>query len=78
MISWVISAWRAEFARSQEELEPVPGAAEAVAAVRELGLQVCVASGSLRAAIGTKLARTGLGQSAQLLGGPQRGRAGSP
>ena len=53
-------AWRAEFARSQEELEPVPGAAEAVAAVRELGLQVCVASGSLRAAIGTKLARTGL------------------
>ena len=53
-------AWRAEFARSQEELEPVPGAAEAVAAVRELGLQVCVASGSLRAAIATKLARTGL------------------
>lgn len=53
-------AWRAEFARSQEELEPVPGAAEAVAAVRELGLQVCVASGSLRAAISAKLARTGL------------------
>ena len=53
-------AWRAEFARSQEELEPVPGAAEAVAAIREIGLQVCVASGSLRAAIATKLARTGL------------------
>ncbi|MEN3122746.1 HAD family phosphatase [Janibacter sp. LM] len=53
-------AWRAEFARSQEELEPVTGAAEAVAAVRELGLQVCVASGSLLAAIGTKLERTGL------------------
>lgn len=53
-------AWQAEFARSQEELEPVPGAAEAVAAIREIGLQVCVASGSLRAAIATKLARTGL------------------
>lgn len=53
-------AWRAEFHRSQEELEPVPGAAEAVAAVEELGCAVCVASGSLLAAIGTKLGRTGM------------------
>lgn len=53
-------AWRAEFLRSQEQLEPIAGAGEAVAAVRELGLEVCVASGSLLAAIGTKLGRTGL------------------
>lgn len=53
-------AWRAEFLRSQEQLEPIPGAGEAVVAVRELGLDVCVASGSLLAAIGTKLGRTGL------------------
>lgn len=53
-------AWRAEFLRSQEQLEPIAGAGEAVAAVRELGLDVCVASGSLLAAIGTKLGRTGL------------------
>jgi HAD superfamily hydrolase (TIGR01509 family) len=53
-------AWRAEFQRSQEELEAVPGAAEAVAAVEELGCAVCVASGSLLAAIGTKLGRTGM------------------
>jgi HAD superfamily hydrolase (TIGR01509 family) len=52
--------WRAEFQRSQEELEAVPGAAEAVAAVEELGCAVCVASGSLLAAIGTKLGRTGM------------------
>jgi len=53
-------AWRAEFARSQEELEPIAGAAEAVDAVRDLGHEVCVASGSLLAAIDTKLERTGL------------------
>ncbi|WP_435201983.1 HAD family hydrolase [Janibacter sp. GS2] len=53
-------AWRAEFARSQEELEPIPGAGEAVEAVRDLGHEVCVASGSMLAAIGTKLTRTGL------------------
>lgn len=53
-------AWRAEFARSQEELEPIPGAGEAVEAVGDLGHDVCVASGSLLAAIGTKLGRTGL------------------
>lgn len=53
-------AWRAEFLRSQEQLEPIAGAGDAVAAVRELGLEVCVASGSLLAAIGTKLGRTGL------------------
>ncbi|MGN7248723.1 HAD family hydrolase [Janibacter anophelis] len=53
-------AWRAEFLRSQEQLEPIAGAGEAIAAVRELGLEVCVASGSLLAAIGTKLGRTGL------------------
>lgn len=52
--------WRAEFARSQEELEPIAGAGEAVEAVRDLGHDVCVASGSLLAAIGTKLGRTGL------------------
>lgn len=52
--------WRAEFARSQEELEPIPGAGEAVEAVRDLGHDVCVASGSLLAAIDTKLERTGL------------------
>nr|WP_257909255.1 HAD family phosphatase [Janibacter limosus] len=43
-----------------EELEAVPGAAEAVAAVEELGCAVCVASGSPPAAIGTKLGRTGM------------------
>lgn len=53
-------AWRAEFHRSQDELEPIAGAGEAVEAVRDLGHEVCVASGSLMAAIGTKLARTGL------------------
>ena len=53
-------AWRAEFARSQEELEAIAGADEAVEAIRELGHEVCVASGSLLAAIGTKLDRTGL------------------
>lgn len=53
-------SWRAEFARSQEELEPIPGAGEAVEAIRELGHEVCVASGSLLTAIGTKLGRTGL------------------
>lgn len=52
--------WRAEFARSQEVLEPIAGAGEAVEAVRELGHDVCVASGSLLAAIDTKLGRTGL------------------
>lgn len=53
-------AWRAEFHRSQDELEPIAGAGEAVEAVRDLGHEVCVASGSLMAAIGSKLARTGL------------------
>lgn len=53
-------AWRAEFARSQEELEAIAGADEAIEAIRELGHEVCVASGSLLAAIGTKLDRTGL------------------
>lgn len=53
-------AWRAEFARSQEDLEPITAAGEAVEAVRDLGHEVCVASGSLLAAIGTKLTRTGL------------------
>lgn len=53
-------AWRAEFARSHEDLEPVTGAGEAVAAVQDLGHHVCVASGSLLRAIGTKLGRTGL------------------
>ncbi|MGO1167948.1 MAG: HAD family hydrolase [Janibacter sp.] len=53
-------AWRAEFARSQEELEPITGAGEAVEAVRDLGHDVCVASGSLLAAIDTKLTRTDL------------------
>lgn len=53
-------AWRQEFARSQEALEPITGAAEAVDAVRDLGHDVCVASGSLLAAIDAKLGRTGL------------------
>lgn len=53
-------AWRAEFARSQQELEPIAAAGEAVQAIRDLGHEVCVASGSLLAAIGTKLGRTGL------------------
>lgn len=53
-------AWRQEFARSQEDLEPISGAEEAVDAVRDLGHAVCVASGSLLAAIDTKLQRTGL------------------
>lgn len=53
-------AWRREFARSQEDLEPITGAGEAVDAVRDLGHDVCVASGSLLDAIDTKLRRTGL------------------
>lgn len=53
-------AWRAEFARSQEHLEPIAAAGEAVEAVRELGHEVCVASGSMLTAIETKLTRTGL------------------
>lgn len=53
-------AWRAEFARSHEELEPIEGAAEAVVAVREIGHEVCVASGSQLKAIDTKLTRTEL------------------
>lgn len=53
-------AWRAEFVRSQEELEPIAGIDEAVDAVRDLGHDVCVASGSLLSAIDTKLWRTGL------------------
>ncbi len=53
-------AWRREFARSQEALEPIVGAGEAVDAVRDLGHEVCVASGSLLGAIDTKLRRTGL------------------
>lgn len=53
-------AWRAEFARSHEELDPIPGAAEAVDAVRDVGHAVCVASGSIRKGIDSKLARTGL------------------
>lgn len=53
-------AWRAEFARSQEDLEPIESAGEAVDSIRDLGHEVCVASGSLLAAIDTKLTRTGL------------------
>lgn len=53
-------AWRAEFARSQERLEPIAGAGEAVAAVQDIGCGVCVASGSVLAAIATKLERTEL------------------
>ncbi|WP_084342674.1 HAD family hydrolase [Janibacter corallicola] len=52
--------WRREFARSHEELDPIPGAREAVLAVQDLGHDIAVASGSLWQVIGTKLDRTGL------------------
>ena len=55
-------AWRAEFARSHEELEPISGAAEAVDAIVQVGHAVCVASGSISRAIDTKLERTGLAE----------------
>ncbi|WP_338752424.1 HAD family hydrolase [Janibacter alittae] len=52
--------WRAEFARSHERLEPIVGAREAVVAVRDVGHAVCVASGSIWRAIGSKLTTAGL------------------
>lgn len=52
--------WRAEFARSHERLEPIEGAREAVVAVQDVGHAVCVASGSIRRAIGSKLTTAGL------------------
>ena len=52
--------WRAEFARSHERLDPIDGAREAVVALRDQGHAVCVASGSIWRAIGSKLTTTGL------------------
>ena len=52
--------WREEFKRSHERIEPIEGAREAVLAVRDVGHDVCVASGSIWRAIGSKLTATGL------------------
>jgi HAD superfamily hydrolase (TIGR01509 family) len=48
--------------RLMEELEPMPGALEAVAAVRRVGLTCAVASNSGRAELAAKLARLGLAE----------------
>jgi HAD superfamily hydrolase (TIGR01509 family) len=46
----------------EEEVEPVPGALAAVAAIREAGIPVAVASNSSRAELATKLRRLGLSE----------------
>lgn len=52
--------WRAEFRRSQEDLERVPGAREAVETAVAAGHGVCVASGSIVRALDFKIERGGL------------------
>ncbi len=46
----------------REELSPMPGALEAIAAIRAAGIPVAVASNSSRAELSTKLARLGLAE----------------
>ncbi|MGE9808568.1 HAD family hydrolase [Janibacter sp. G1551] len=54
------SHWRAEFRRSHDRLEAIPGIAEALDDIVDAGHPVCVASGSIGPAIVRKLEVTGL------------------